>query len=198
MLRNVLVGAAAGAVGTVALDATTYADMAARGRAPSSMVRTVVQKLAQRGGVTRLATSEPDDATKNRQDAIGALLGYATGVGVGLVYGAIRDLFDDAIPAPVAGLIAGAAAMALTDGTAVALGATDISQWDVASWLSDLVPHAVFGLATAYSYEALAAIERGNAAPRRPTSARWKRPSFSSSVAGPPAARPRAKPHAPA
>jgi hypothetical protein len=157
MLKHALLGAAAGAVGTVALDVTTYADMATRGRAPSQMTRTVVQKLAAQAGVTPLATSEPDDATKNRQDAIGAILGYATGVGVGFVYGAIRDTFAEAIPAPVAGLIAGAAAMALTDGTAAALGATDISQWDMASWLSDLVPHAVFGLATALAYEALAA-----------------------------------------
>jgi hypothetical protein len=156
MLRNVLIGVAAGAVGTVALDATTYADMAARGRAPSSMVRTVVQKLAARSGVGALAASEPDDATKNRQDAVGALLGYATGVSVGLVYGAIREQFADTIPPAVAGLIAGAAAMALTDGTAVALGATDISQWGRSSWLSDLVPHAVFGLATAFAFDALA------------------------------------------
>ena len=34
------------------------------------------------------------------------------------------------MPPLVAGVIAGAAAMAFTDGTAVALGATDISQWD--------------------------------------------------------------------
>jgi hypothetical protein len=156
MLKRALIGAAAGAVGTVALDVTTYADMATRGRAPSQMTRTVVQKLAVRTGVTPLATSEPDDATKNRQDAIGAILGYATGVGVGFVYGAMRDAFADAIPPAVAGLIAGAAAMALTDGTAVALGATDITQWDAASWLSDLVPHAVFGLATAFAYDALA------------------------------------------
>jgi hypothetical protein len=54
-------------------------------------------------------------------------------------------------------LIAGAAAMALTDGVAVALGATDIAQWDAASWLSDLVPHAVYGLATAFAYDGLVA-----------------------------------------
>jgi hypothetical protein len=156
-MRNALLGAAAGAVGTVSLDVTTYLDMATRGRAPSQMTRTVVQKLAARAGIAPLATSEPDDATKNRQDAIGAILGYATGVGVGFIYGAIRETFAGAIPAPVAGLIAGAAAMALTDGTAVALGATDIAQWDATSWISDLVPHAVFGLAVAYAYDTLAA-----------------------------------------
>ncbi len=36
MLREALTGMAAGAVGTVALNATTYADMALRGRAASS------------------------------------------------------------------------------------------------------------------------------------------------------------------
>jgi hypothetical protein len=47
--------------------------------------------------------------------------------------------------------------MALTDGTAVALGATDIAQWDATSWISDLVPHAVFGLAVAFAYDTLVA-----------------------------------------
>jgi hypothetical protein len=43
-LRSVLIGTAAGAVGTAALDVVTYADMAARGRPESSMPSTLVKK----------------------------------------------------------------------------------------------------------------------------------------------------------
>ena len=45
MLRETLTGTAAGAVGTVALNVTTYADMAIRGRPPSSVPAEVAGKL---------------------------------------------------------------------------------------------------------------------------------------------------------
>jgi len=48
------------------------------------------------------------------------------------------------------------AAMVASDGPAVALGVTDPRQWDLNSWLSDIVPHLAYGLATALSYDALA------------------------------------------
>jgi len=46
--------------------------------------------------------------------------------------------------------------MVASDGPAVALGVTDPRQWDLNSWLSDIVPHLAYGLATALSYDALA------------------------------------------
>ncbi len=155
MLRNCWQGAVAGAAGTVALDLATYTDMAVRGRAPSSMTRTVVQRLAGQLGIGALASAEPDEATGNRQDAVGAILGYVTGIAAGAVYGAVREPFASWIPAPLAGLVCGLAAMAVTDGTAVALEATDIGTWDAASWLSDLIPHAIFGVVTAQTFAAL-------------------------------------------
>jgi hypothetical protein len=153
MLARSMLGALAGAAGTVALDVTTYADMALRGRAPSSMTRTVVQKIAERLDIKELADADPREDVKNRQDAIGALLGYATGLGIGILYGLGRPSVRW-VPMPLAGLLTGAAAMAATDITAVKLGATDIAQWDTSAWLSDAIPHAVYGLVVAYVYAA--------------------------------------------
>ncbi|MFN2461854.1 MAG: hypothetical protein ABR591_14430 [Candidatus Velthaea sp.] len=157
MKTAALIGAAAGAVGTLALDAATYTDMAVRGRPASSMTQTLVAKLAQKAGIAPLAAEQPDDATKNRQTGVGALLGYVNGVGVGLVYAAARPLLRDRVPLAVTGILAGALAMALTDVTAAALGAADPKEWDAASWVADIVPHAVYGFATVLAYEGLRA-----------------------------------------
>lgn len=150
-MSRLLIGAVAGSVGTIALDTTTYLDMALRGRAPSEMTRTLVQKLAGKLGIDGLATDRPDERTKNRQDAIGALMGYGLGKSVGIVYALIKPPVNPVL----GGVIAGAVAMAVTDGSAVALGATDISTWDAAAWLSDLIPHALYGLTVALMVEAL-------------------------------------------
>ena len=45
-------GAIAGAVGTLALDASTYADMALRGRPPSEVPAKTVDALAARRGTS--------------------------------------------------------------------------------------------------------------------------------------------------
>jgi len=155
-MNTLLVGAAASAVGTVALDATSYADMLLRGRGASAVTQTVAQKLAEKAGIDALSSPEPDEPTKNRQTAVGSLLGPLSGIGVGVIYGALRPLLRGRVPVVVAGLLAGAASMALTDVTATMLEATDPKEWDLAGWLSDIIPHAVFGIATALTFEALA------------------------------------------
>lgn len=157
MIRNLLVGAVAGATATVALDVSTYADMAWRGRAPSEMTRKVIEQGAARAGVEALSPPNPDETTKNRQTALGSLAGYATGVGAGVVYGAVRPLVRGFVPYPIAGVILGFAVMAFTDSTAVALEATDVREWDAASWLSDAIPHVIYGLVAAATFEKLAA-----------------------------------------
>lgn len=153
-MNAVLAGAAASAVGTVALDATSYTDMLLRGRSPSSMTQVVAQKLAAKANIAPLASPDPDEATKNRQTAAGSLLGPASGIGVGLLYGALRPFVRD-LPVVLAGLIVGATSMALTDVSATMLEATDPKEWDLASWLADIVPHAVFGIVTALAFEAM-------------------------------------------
>ena len=153
-LRSLLIGTAAGAVGTAALNVTTYADMATRGRPASEAPGTMVQKVASANGVTALASD--DDTAKNRREGVSSLLGYANGLGVGAAYGVLRPIFRGRIPYVLTGLLAGAAVMALSDVPLTRTGATDPKKWGTAGWLADIVPHMMFGLALAASFEALA------------------------------------------
>ncbi len=52
MLRDTLIGTVAGAVGTVALNVTTYVDMAIRGRQASSAPSKMVNTLAKLVGIS--------------------------------------------------------------------------------------------------------------------------------------------------
>jgi hypothetical protein len=151
MLRHVAHGLAAGAIGTVALNVVTYADMAIRGRPPSSVPEQDVQILADRFGID---LGEGDEASA-RREAIGALLGYLTGMTIGAAYGVVRP-WTRRVPPPVAAVAVGLGAMAATDAGSVRLGTTDVSTWSLADWVSDIVPHLAYGAATVAGYEALA------------------------------------------
>jgi hypothetical protein len=59
------------------------------------------------------------------------------------------------VPVWAAGPLLGAAAMAGSDVPATALRVTDPTSWDPRSWVSDLVPHLVYGVTTASVYRAL-------------------------------------------
>ena len=78
------------------------------------------------------------------------------GLGAGAAYGLLRSR----LPAPrrpwavTTGL--GLAAMAASDLPIIALGVSDPRTWGAAGWVSDLLPHLAYGLATATVYEALA------------------------------------------
>ena len=152
ILHDLLIGAAAGAVGTVALNATTYADMALRGRPSSTVPAEVAGKLAGKAGVD---LSGENETTQNRKSGLGALSGYAVGLGVGTTYGLLRPLLSE-VSVGRAGLVLGLTAMAGSDVPAAALGVTDPTQWSLASWASDVVPHLAYGLMTAAAYEAFA------------------------------------------
>lgn len=152
-MRRLIAGAAAGAVGTAVLNIITYADMAWRGRPASEMPARLVKILAARSGLATLTAD--DEAAANRRAALGALLGYANGIGLGALYGAIRPALGERVSPLVGGLAAGAAAMALSDVPASAAGATDPATWKPADWLADIVPHAFYGLAIALTFEAL-------------------------------------------
>jgi hypothetical protein len=151
MLRDVLLGTAAGAVGTVALNTTTYADMALRGRPSSSVPAEVAGKLAEKAGI-ELSSDETD---QNRRSGLGALSGYVVGLGVGTAYGLVRSHLGD-VSKMRAGIVLGLAAMAGSDVPATALGVTDPRQWGLGSWVSDIVPHLAYGLVTAIAYDAFA------------------------------------------
>ncbi len=129
MLREVLMGTAAGAVGTVALNVATYADMALRGRPASSVPAQVVGELAEKAG---LDLSGDDETTQNRKSGLGALSGYAVGLGVGSAYGIVRPHLGD-VSETRAGVVLGLAAMAGSDVPATALGVTNPVKWSPSS-----------------------------------------------------------------
>ncbi len=153
MLRRIVIGAAAGAVGSVALNIVTYVDMAIRGRPASSTPAEVAGKIMMKVGVD-LDRGGDDERAGNRRTGIGSLMGYVTGLGVGTLYGALR-VFTNKVPIPVAGLGLGAAAMAGSDVPIAALGVSDPRTWTRVDWLSDAVPHLAYGIVTAIAYDAL-------------------------------------------
>ena len=147
-----LLGIAAGAVGTVALNASAYADMALRGRPSSSVPAEVAGKLAEKAGI-ELSSDETD---QNRKSGLGALSGYVVGLGVATAYGLVRPHLGD-VSKTRAGIVLGLAAMAGSDVPATALGVTDPIAWGLGGWVSDIVPHLAYGLVTAIAYDAFAA-----------------------------------------
>jgi len=156
MLSGALIGAVAGAVGTVALDVTTYVDMAIRGRSSSGAPSQMVSILAKAVGIplSSQGVGSEDQTAQNRESGLGALLGYVNGLGVGVVYGLLRSRRDD-IPIPVAGIGVGLAAMAASDIPLIALRVSNPKTWGFSGWAADAIPHLVYGLVTAIVYEAL-------------------------------------------
>jgi len=156
MLSGALIGAVAGAVGTVALDVTTYVDMAIRGRSSSGAPSQMISILAKTVGLplSSQGVGSEDQTAQNRESGLGALLGYVNGLGVGVAYGLLRSRQDD-IPIPVAGIGVGMAAMAASDIPLIALRVSNPKTWGFSGWAADAIPHLVYGLVTAIVYEAL-------------------------------------------
>jgi hypothetical protein len=151
-VRHITVGAIVGAAATSALNIATYADIAIRGRGESDVPSTMVKNVAEAAGVGALASD--DETTQHRRSGIGALLGYADGLGVGVAYGALRPAVRG-VPVLLAAVAAGAAAMALSDVAIAKSGASDPRTWAAADWAADAIPHLVYGLALALSFDAL-------------------------------------------
>lgn len=137
-------GAVAGAAGTTALNAASYLDMVLRGRPASQAPAEVVRRLAGRAGVDLPGGREQ---RANRAEALGALSGTAVGVGVGALAGLLRRA-GLRLPTAVGGPLLGAAAMAASDVPLAALGISHPRTWSRADWLSDVVPHLVYGVTT--------------------------------------------------
>lgn len=151
IIRRLLAGAAAGAAGTTALNAVSYADMAVRGRAASSTPQDTVEQLASRTGVE---IPGDDEVRSNRVDALGPLSGLVAGVGTGLLLGAARAFGWRAGPA---GTFAAASAVVLVagNGPMTALGITDPRSWDANAWITDVVPHLAYSVVAAYVLDGL-------------------------------------------
>jgi hypothetical protein len=154
MIRRLLWGAAAGAAGTTALNAVTYLDMLVRARPASSTPEQTVERTEELTPLT-LSPDGPDSETaQNRRTGLGALLGIATGLGTGAVYGLARPTLGRA-PFAVLALVAGLGANVGSVAPMTALGVDDPRSWSASSWLSDLVPHLAYGAVTAAVFERL-------------------------------------------
>jgi len=152
MIRGLLVGAAAGAAGTTALNAVTYLDMAVRGRGSSGTPEQTVEVLADRAGVD--VPGEPD-TRDNRLQGLGALSGIITGVSIGALIGAARSA--GLVPGRVLGpLLTGGLAMAGANVPMARLGISDPSDWTAQDWAADVLPHLAYGAVT---HAVLAAVE---------------------------------------
>jgi len=158
MLRGVLLGAVAGATGNLTLEIVTYGDMLLRGRAASGVPAKMVGILADELGIEALSSAATGNEADNRRSAAGALLGYALGIGLGGAYGLIRSAFGR-ISTPLAGVTVGVAAMTAADVSYAVTGVSDPKTWTVTDWISDLVPHIIYGLVTVATYETIARCE---------------------------------------
>jgi hypothetical protein len=152
VMRGLVRGAAAGAAGTTALDAVTYADMAIRGRPSSSTPQRTVETVAAAVGQRIPGTGEKRE---NRLAGLGALAGIATGVALGAALGAVRELGWR--PSTLTGgVVTTGIVLVAANGPMVALRITDPRTWSAVDWAADIVPHLAYGAVT---YATLAATD---------------------------------------
>lgn len=159
MTARLFWGAVSGATGTTVLNVVGYGDMLVRGRSASSVPAKMAGILADRLGIAPRRSNNEEPSAQNRREAAGALLGYATGVGVGVGYGAVRARVDS-VPRAGASLLLGLTAMATSDLSMALLGVSDPRTWSAADWLSDLIPHLSYGLAAAATFDACSSARR--------------------------------------
>ena len=166
MANRIVAGLAAGAAGTLALNVASYMDMLVRGRPASKLPGQVAGRIADEvglpldfdlgdtgdAGADESAARESEVA--NRQEALGALLGYSNGLGIGLAYAIVRLVLPRP-PTWLAGAMLGALAMASSDVPATRLGLTDPQTWSGADWMADVVPHMAYGVVAALTFEAI-------------------------------------------
>lgn len=147
-----LLGAAAGAAGTTALNAVTYLDMAVRGRPTSSTPEQTVEALSS---VTHVPIPGEGETRDNRVAGLGPMTGLMAGVGMGSALGLSRAAgWRPGLAAASAAATAGA--LLGTNGPMTALRVTDPRTWPLSSWVADVVPHLAYGLVTAAVLERLA------------------------------------------
>ena len=151
MLRDTLMGVVAGAVGTVALDIASYADMALRGRSASNAPAKLVSTVANKVGLplSSHGVGVEDETAQNRASGLGALLGYMNGLGMGLIYGLLRSQLEE-VSIPLASVGVG-----LADIPLVTLKVSNPKTWGVSGWAADIIFHLIYGLAAVITFEAL-------------------------------------------
>jgi hypothetical protein len=153
LIARAVQGFAAGCVGLVALEITSYVDQYVRGRPASDSPTKLGAALGEKLGLD-LGVGE---TRMNRASSLGPLAGYWDGLLLGAAWSVLAA--DDASLVNGTALLA-AAATAGSNGPLIALGVTDPRDWSRDDWLSDLVPHLAYGLATAATIAALRAASR--------------------------------------
>lgn len=166
MTGTFLRGLAAGAAGTVALDAVGYLDMALRGRPASPVPGQIVDAVAGRIG---RPVPGKGRAQESRRTALAALAGLGNGLGVGVLASAVRS-YGVRFSFPAGAVLAGATSAAATDLALAGLGVGDPRSWTAAEWATDAVPHLAYGVAVQAVLEATPT-DRENRTPRRPAGA---------------------------
>jgi uncharacterized membrane protein len=166
MTGALLRGLAAGAAGTVALDAVGYLDMALRGRPASPVPGQLVDAVAERIGRAVPGRGRTQDS---RRSALAALTGLGKGLGVGVLASAARS-YGVRFSPPVGAVLAGATSAAATNVAIAGSGVGDPRAWSGADWAAGAVPHLAYGVAVQAVLEA-APTARGNRTPRRPAGA---------------------------
>jgi hypothetical protein len=143
-------GLVAGATGTTALYATTYLDMAVRGRPPSDTPKRTVARGAD---VLGIAIPGDRDARDAREAGLGTLLGHSVGMTIGV---AVSGLRSTGRPRTRGGTLALAWGLAMVagNGPMSVLGVTDPRTWSGTDWLADLVPHLAYAAAATATLEA--------------------------------------------
>ncbi|MEH0108596.1 hypothetical protein V6N00_02550 [Tersicoccus sp. MR15.9] len=157
MTNTLTRGLLAGAAGTAALNAVTYADMVLRGRPASEAPGRTVEAALDRLGVAVPGRGAERD---NRRSALGAVGGIAVGLGIGVLASAARSA-GLRFSGPTGAALTGAAAMAASDVPMAALGISDPRTWSSADWATDVAGHLAYGITTR---AALAATEPGGPA----------------------------------
>ena len=151
--RTVGHGLIAGAVGTTALNAATYVDMAARARPVSSTPEATVEKGAKLLGIP---IPGDEDTREARKAGLAPLLGTVAGIGAGV---ALSATISTGWPRSIGGTfgVAWLLAMAVGNGPMTVLGVTDPRTWSRTDWVADVVPHVAYAAAATATLRELGA-----------------------------------------
>lgn len=125
---------------------------ARRGLLPEAVVK----------GVERQATGKPRLRGRTRRQ-VTMPAHYAYGAGTGVAYGLLRAVLDDAPPAALGAAWGLAVWMISYEALLPALGITPATtDRPPAQWIVPITAHVVYGVATAYAFEAFSAEPDGD------------------------------------